>query len=62
MVVTYAPMAKNPDCPEVELPGVADDEVQGQSEQHVHRADDENAAPVRRAEQPGRSRDCGDRD
>src|SRR5947207_12191068 len=43
---------------EVELPGVPDHEVERQREQHVHRAQHQDAAPVRCGNEPGqRSQD-----
>src|SRR3954462_2785510 len=38
---------------EVQLAGVAKDEVQPKREQHVHRADHQDAAPIWRGHQPG---------
>src|SRR5690348_10380301 len=48
--------------PEVQLPGVAHHQVERQREQHVHRTDHEDAAPVSRAEYPRRGGDQDERD
>src|SRR5205807_276273 len=47
---------------EVELPGVADHEVERQREQHVHRAQHQDAAPIGSVERPRRRGDDNDRD